>query len=431
MTYDESSDVVLRVNGISKIYRVWNSPADRFHAPLFFRSGRALQHISTRLGRALIRHAQSKYYDFTALENVSFELKRGESLGVIGPNGAGKSTLLQVIAGTLEPTTGTVETHGVTAALLELGSGFNPEFTGRENIHVNGAILGLSPSEIVRKYDDIVNFADIGDFIEQPIKFYSTGMLLRLAFAVQVHTEPTLLIVDEALAVGDAQFQGRAMAKMDKILQRGTSLLYVGHDLNTVRSFCSRAMWLEKGRVVGEGDPDSIVNNYLYDVQKKNVKYSFGAHVELERRRDGFSAVDSDILKSEYVDGGTHRSVRYGELLELEFEMRVGPNLNYPYFIFDVVDQKSMQITGRRIPIPMERMRSGEGTVRIGVRANFQKGVYRVKTRIVEAPDIYNTVAVSIRDDYLSFDVVDDSRELFTGVVPVPLEISWEGTVEA
>jgi lipopolysaccharide transport system ATP-binding protein len=428
---DSSDKTVLRVNNVSKVYRVWNSPADRINAPLVFRMGRLAQRVSNGLGARLMNHASSKFYDFAALTDISFELQRGESLGIIGRNGAGKSTLLQIVAGTLEPSLGNVEAHGRITALLELGSGFSPEFTGRENVYLNGAILGLSRSQMDDRYEDIVRFADIGDYIEQPTKFYSSGMIARLAFAVQVHLDPDILIVDEALAVGDVEFQGKAMAKIDEILARGTSLLYVGHDLSAVRSFCLRTMWLDKGRVAGEGDPDSIINAYLYDVHSRKVNSSFGVHAQLERKPDGFCTPDTDIRNSSYVDGGTHKSIRYGDILKFTFDVRVGSNLKYPYFIFDIVDQKSLQITGRRIPIPMERIRNGEGTVRIGIRANFQKGVYRVHTRIVEAPNVHNTVLVSFIDSYLSFDVVDDSRELFTGVVPVPLEISWETAVEA
>jgi lipopolysaccharide transport system ATP-binding protein len=167
------------------------------NAPLLFRVGRVVARISGSLGTRLINRASSKFYDFAALSDISFDLQRGESLGIIGRNGAGKSTLLQIIAGTLEPSSGTVETQGRITALLELGSGFNPEFTGAENVYLNGAILGLSRSQMDDRYEDIVRFADIGDYIEQPIKFYSSGMLARLAFSVQVHLDPDILIVDE------------------------------------------------------------------------------------------------------------------------------------------------------------------------------------------------------------------------------------------
>lgn len=425
MNRDESNDVVLRVNGVSKIYRVWNSPADRFNAPLFFRSGRAMQHISARLGGSLIRHAQSKYYHFTALENVSFELKRGESLGVIGPNGAGKSTLLQIIAGTLAPTTGSVETQGVVAALLELGSGFNPEFTGRENVYVNGAILGLPRSEIARKYEDIVNFADIGDFIEQPVKFYSTGMLLRLAFAVQVHLEPDILIVDEALAVGDAQFQAKAMAKIDEILERGTSLLYVGHDLNAVRSFCSRALRLDKGKPIEMGDPETVTTNYLYDVARQKVISNVGTQTSLHRRADGFGIDDADITRAEFDNGSNHRSVRYADELAMLFELFVNERFQHPYVIVEILDGKSLQLAGRRIPLASGS--AGDWVrLRITMKAVFQQGIYRVRARIVEAPILENTTVLCRRDDLLSFDVVDDSRHLFVGLFPVPMQITWE-----
>jgi lipopolysaccharide transport system ATP-binding protein len=425
MNRDESNDVVLRVNGVSRIYRVWNSPADRFNAPLFFRSGRAVQHISARLGASLIRHAQGKYYDFTALESVSFELKRGESLGVIGPNGAGKSTLLQIIAGTLAPTTGSVETQGVVAALLELGSGFNPEFTGRENVYVNGAILGLARSEIARKYEDIVNFADIGDFIEQPVKFYSTGMQLRLAFAVQVHLDPDILIVDEALAVGDAQFQAKAMAKIDEILERGTSLLYVGHDLNAVKSFCSRALRLDKGKPIEMGDPETVTTNYLYDVARQKVLSNIGTRTSLNRRADGFGIEDVDITRAEFDNGSKHRSVRYADELGMLFELFVNDRFEHPYIIVEILDSRSLQLAGRRIPLVSDSA-GNRVRLRITMKAVFQQGIYRVRARIVEAPIIENTTVLCRRDDLLSFDVVDDSRQLFIGLFPVPMQATWE-----
>jgi len=290
-------------------------------------------------------------------------------------------------------------------------------------------MLGMSVDEMRRKYDEIAAFASIGDYINQPVKFYSTGMLARLAFSVQVHLDPDILIVDEALSVGDAEFQAKAMTKIEEILERGTTLLYVGHDLNAVRTFCSRAMRLEKGCVVDDGDPETIVSNYLYEIQKQRVQENFGSHVELKRQRDGFSTHDSDIQKGGYLDGHTHKSVAYGDLLELRFEIKISRNLKFPYIICDVVDGKSLQITGRRIPIPTEQLVNGKCTLHISLRATFQKGIYRLRTRIVEAPNLYNTTVVCCKDDVLSFDVVDDSRELFTGVMPAPMEVRWGETV--
>ena len=227
---------MIRVDSISKTYQVGAAPLSRLLVP-----------VANRFLRPLAVNKYQRIYDrycaeVYALKDISFELAQGESLGIVGLNGSGKSTLLQIIAGTLRATSGEVKISGRVAALLELGSGFDPEFTGKENIFLNAAILGLDKDEIEARYEDIVAFADIGDSIDRPVKTYSSGMLIRLAFSVQVYVEPDILIVDEALAVGDARFQAKALNKLDEILTRGTTLLFVGHDLNTVRSFCNRAM---------------------------------------------------------------------------------------------------------------------------------------------------------------------------------------------
>ena len=196
------------------------------------------------------------------MRDVSFEVNKGEAVGIIGRNGAGKSTLLQMICGTLTPTCGTVEVQGTVAALLELGSGFNPEFTGRENVYLNASMLGLVQKEIDAKFDEISDFADIGDFLEQPIKTYSSGMLMRLAFAVNTCINPEILIVDEALSVGDAPFQSKCFKRLRQLIEDGTSILFVSHDISTVRSICSRALWLKNGRVEMWGDAKDVAKQY-------------------------------------------------------------------------------------------------------------------------------------------------------------------------
>ena len=221
---------MIKVSNLSKTYLIWRTPFSRLLIPFLVR---LLRPVFPAYSSALMQRACQSVQ---ALEQVSFCVQEGDSLGIIGLNGSGKSTLLQIIAGTLQPTSGSVETKGRIAALLELGSGFDPEFTGRENIYINASILGLTRREIDARYDEIVAFADIGDFIERPVKTYSSGMMVRLAFAVQVHVDPDVLIVDEALSVGDARFQAKALNKIEEILKRGTTLLFVGHDLIFLRS---------------------------------------------------------------------------------------------------------------------------------------------------------------------------------------------------
>lgn len=213
-------------------------------------------------GAALHRRAAKGYHDFHALRDVTFELRQGEAVGIMGRNGAGKSTLLQLIAGTLRPTSGTIEVNGRVAALLELGAGFNPDFSGRENVFLTGAVLGLSRADMESKFDEVAAFADIGEFIDQPVKTYSSGMMMRLAFAVNTCVDPDILIVDEALSVGDAPFQAKCFRRLRQLIDQGVSLLFVSHDLGTVRSICSRALWLKQGRAEMWGEAKDVAKAY-------------------------------------------------------------------------------------------------------------------------------------------------------------------------
>ncbi len=249
----------ITARGLSKSYRIWKDPAKRLFGPIL---AEAAGWMPGAIGGAVQRQAHAAYSDFYALQDVSFEVKRGEAVGIVGRNGAGKSTLLQLIAGTLQPTAGTIEVRGRVAALLELGAGFNPEFTGRENVFLSGAVLGLSQAEVGRRFDDIAAFADIGDFIEQPVKTYSSGMMMRLAFAVNTCVDPEILIVDEALSVGDAPFQSKCFRRLRQLIDGGVSLLFVSHDLGTVRSICSRALWLKQGRAEMWGEAKEVSREY-------------------------------------------------------------------------------------------------------------------------------------------------------------------------
>ena len=240
-----SSDVVISLNDVGKMYRLFKRPQDRLKNMLFYRFG--------------YRYAQ----EFWALQGITFEICKGETVGIIGRNGSGKSTLLQIIAGTIEPTMGNVDVRGRVAALLELGSGFNSEYSGRENVFLNGAVLGLTQEQMEERFDDIVSFADIGDFLDQPVKTYSTGMVMRLAFSVQAFVPKEVLIVDEALSVGDMFFSAKCMRRMKQMMDEGVTVLFVSHDSGAIKKLCRRAILLDHGHMITHGTADAVVEKYF------------------------------------------------------------------------------------------------------------------------------------------------------------------------
>jgi lipopolysaccharide transport system ATP-binding protein len=247
---------------LTKAYRIWESPSSRLATPLI-ETVAALFPRESSARRAIAGRASSKYRDFYALKDVSFSIRRGEATGIIGRNGSGKSTLLQLVAGTLAPTSGTIGVSGRVSALLELGSGFNPDFTGRENVFLNGAIYGFTHAEMATRMEEITAFADIGDFIDQAVKTYSSGMMMRLAFAVAVNVQPDVLIIDEALAVGDVFFSQKCFQRIREIVHRGATLIFVSHDMGAVQSLCDRALLLSEGRLVFDGSPEECVSRYF------------------------------------------------------------------------------------------------------------------------------------------------------------------------
>lgn len=243
------SNLVISIQNLTKVYKLYERPMDR-------------------LKESLNPFKKSYHKDFYALRDVTFEVNKGETIGIIGKNGSGKSTLLKIITGVLNPSAGDVIINGKISALLELGAGFNPELTGYENIYLNGTIMGYSKEEMDKKVDDILLFADIGDFVHQPVKSYSSGMFVRLAFAVAVSVEPEILIVDEALAVGDIAFQAKCMAKMNQIMKNGTTILFVTHDMNTIKNLCNRCIYLEKGYIKTIGQSEEIADMYLKEIRE-------------------------------------------------------------------------------------------------------------------------------------------------------------------
>lgn len=290
-----SSEIAIRVEKLSKCYHVYETPRDRLK-----------QFILPR-AQALAGASVKKYYrEFWALKDISFDVKKGETIGIVGRNGSGKSTLLQIICGTLNPTAGSVLTDGRIAALLELGSGFNPEFTGRENVYLNGAVLGLSKEEIDAKYDKILAFADIGQFIDQPVKTYSSGMVVRLAFAVAINVDPQILVVDEALSVGDELFQRKCFSRIEEIRAAGATILFVSHSGGTVVELCDRALLLDSGERLALGGPKQIVGRYQKLIYAPNDKRD-GIRAEIRRddmcdSEQGEHAASVKVARPEVVE---------------------------------------------------------------------------------------------------------------------------------
>jgi homopolymeric O-antigen transport system ATP-binding protein len=333
--------VALRVQGVAKQYRTYTRPGDR---------------LKESLTRGLLR----RHKEFWALHAVSFELDKGEIVGIIGPNGCGKSTLLQIIAGTLEPTHGDVWHEGRISALLELGAGFDPEFTGSENVYMNASLLGFSRRETDALFPQIERFAEIGDFITQPVKTYSSGMYVRLAFAIAASVEPEILIIDEALAVGDAVFQHRCLRRIKELHERGTTVLFVSHDVAAIRALCSRAILMSHGRIISDGDPADVLNRYQEIVMERERAYDAESEALSEATPPEATAFeplsfsyrhgnrDAEIVVAE-LNGATNRRVEIvetGAPLTMKVAARFSADITDPVFGFLIRNRHGISAYG-------------------------------------------------------------------------------------
>ncbi len=287
VTAESKSEPIIDFRAVSKSYPIYTSPSQR------------LKELATF-------NRLSYHRDFWALHDVTFQIRPGETFCIVGENGSGKSTLLQIVAGILKPTSGHASVRGRVSALLELGSGFNPEFTGRDNVYLNGAILGFTAAQIDRKYQEIEAFAEIGEFIRQPVKTYSSGMIVRLAFAVAIHVDPEILLVDEALAVGDIYFRQRCMRKVHELRTRGITILFVSHAIGDVKAIGDRTMWLDRGHVKDIGETDLVVSKYLAAMVEKDSSY-------LLLKPQAVSGAGRIDTPSEIVEGIPNVDHRYGD----------------------------------------------------------------------------------------------------------------------
>ncbi|PSW03898.1 ABC transporter ATP-binding protein [Photobacterium lipolyticum] len=316
-----SKEIAIKVDNLGKCFQTYDNPKDRLK-----------QFLVPPVKKFLNKKPHQYYSEFWALKDLSFEIKKGESFGVVGRNGSGKSTLLQIITGTLFQTEGELSVNGRIAALLELGSGFNPEFTGRENVYLNGMLVGLSKSEIDDRFDDIASFADIGDHLEQPVKTYSSGMLVRLAFAVQVQLTPDILIVDEALAVGDALFQKRCYQRMEQLKNDGVTLLFVSHDQESVRTLTEKSILLNNGKIVDHGSSSDVLISYRKLLHEQEQEYYKNAVNNIALKKNdkfdfdnkSFGSGQAEIIKvSTFNDQGIASNVfSVGDKIRIKAECK-------------------------------------------------------------------------------------------------------------
>lgn len=340
-------DSVIEIKNISKIYNLYNKPSDRLKEALFAR--------------------QSRHTEFTALNNVSFNVNKGEILGIIGKNGSGKSTILKIITSVLTPTSGECIVKGKIAALLELGAGFNMEYTGIENIYLNGQMIGFSKEEMDKKLQDIIDFADIGEHIYQPVKTYSSGMFARLAFSVAISVDPDILIVDEALSVGDVFFQNKCYRRFEEFRERGKTILFVTHDMGSVIRYCNRCVLLNAGKKVAEGKPQEMVDLYkrimvgqwneneessdeASSIQTSNVKNDqlwkdqISTNPDIEVYGDGRADIIDFGIFSDTGDIGNN--VYKGDYYSVKMKVRINEDNLNPIFAFKLRDIKGTELTG-------------------------------------------------------------------------------------
>jgi ABC-type polysaccharide/polyol phosphate transport system ATPase subunit len=346
---------------------------------------RSLQSLFLRLLR---RPAQPTTEEYWILKDVSFTVDRGEVVGIIGPNGAGKSSILRLISKIIEPTRGEIEVHGKLSALLELGAGFHPDLTGRENVFLNGAILGMSDRVIRQRFDDIVQFAEIERFIDVPVRHYSTGMYMRLGFSIAVHADPEVLLVDEVLAVGDQSFHGRCLDRIYDLVNDGAAVLFVSHEMNTVRAVCDRAIWLEDGVIRAEGYPDAVANAYEGELDDENLTELNESRGRLRagRRHGSYEARITDVQLVD-VQGEERYVFESGESLTVRIWYECREPVAHPVFGLAVFRKDGWHINGPNTQFadcPIDVI-DGRGYVDYQIASlPLLEGVYRLSVSIYD-----------------------------------------------
>lgn len=406
------SELAIRTQGLGKCYQIYDQPRDRL-----------LQLFRPR--------GKQRYREFWALKDVSLEIRKGEALGIIGRNGSGKSTLLQLICGTLGATTGTLSSHGRIAALLELGSGFNPEFSGRENVYLNGAVLGLKRAEIDARFDEITAFAGIGEFIDRPTKTYSSGMLVRLAFAVSVCVEPDILIVDEALAVGDASFQFKCLERLDRLTRQGMTLLFVSHDMSMVKRFCTRVLYLRDGEVRASGAPETIAELYLLDMRDEQRRRASTGAIQVHaktplnpERGVAFGTAEGQITSAVFSSTGTlYSSFVHGDVIEIAIDTLVSDSVTRPNISLTIQEARLLVVSGVNTPLHSDASEAGwrHASIRLCFAANLAPGRYHITLKLMDGETEETSQLIEKQVALLAFDTLPGNKH-FLGIVDMHIE---------
>jgi len=418
------NNIAIKVKNLTKIYHLYDKPQDR-------------------LKEALNPFKKSYHHDFFAMNDVSFEIKKGETVGIIGKNGAGKSTLLKMITGVLTPTQGSIETKGTIASLLELGAGFNPDMTGLENIYLNGTLMGFSKEEMATRVDAILEFADIGEFIHQPVKMYSSGMFARLAFSVSIAVEPDILIVDEALSVGDMAFQMKCFKKFQDFQAQGRTILFVTHGLDTIIRYCTRGIVIDEGQLIFDDSPKLAVDTFkkvlsgnFYEKETNteenstdiidgqvSLKEFFDRHIELDTYGNGkASIIDYGILDQHNKPSAI---LDYNSEFKIIMKVKFFENIENPIFAFTLKDSKGLEITGTNSMMKHIVTGTYENgqilTVTFSQKANLQLGKYALSLGCVTINETGVEVFNRIYDAIL-FEVI--GSEQMVGFFDLRSEIS-------
>ena len=381
-------------------------------------SARSLQELVTGFWRKRLPPEA-----FWALKNISFDVKRGQAVGLIGPNGAGKSTILKLINRIIEPTSGHIEVNGRVAALLELGAGFHPDLTGRENIFLNGSILGLSRREIKRRLDSIIEFSGIGRFVDVPIRHYSSGMQVRLGFSIATAVNPDILLIDEVLAVGDQAFQAQCLQRITEIIQQGTTLLYVSHNVDTVRKICDRVIRLEQGRVHSQGEVAEVVNGYLQDLSPEPKTALHGISVPQEGQRWGSRLVE--IIDVRFSDGHGQERTQFctGGPLIARITYRAHQRIPNPSFGIALHRSDGVHVTGPNTAIngvPIDYI-EGEGVIEYAIdHLPLLPGEYQLTVAVY---DHYSVHPYDHHHRMYTFEVKPGTTKESEGIVQIPC--SW------